>query len=161
MAEKYQDGDFDDALQIDWWTMDVPRFAKMILIGPVVTTQPGGLWLGAGLGHLKNGKTMKPTAFAKEYNWLLRGTVTWLMFVFVGLGFVGVAWNFAVMGYIFFSGGKLSDQGRKMFVFLLFLAMFTLIYNDSFRVPAVCLMFAYFALVIRRGAVSPCPETCG
>ncbi|MDO4319833.1 MAG: hypothetical protein Q4C34_04585 [Bacteroidales bacterium] len=165
MAEMYQDGVFDDALEVEWWTLDVPRFAKMILILPIMQREPGDIWLGAGLGHLKNGKHAEQTRFAKEYNWVLTGTVTWLMFMFVCFGIVGVLWFFGVFAWQMFGGGPVVDtNGKRVLAFMILTMLFIVIYNDSFRLPAQYLFFAYFGLLIHRKGVfaerpvNPCLE---
>lgn len=165
MAERYQDGEFDDALEVDWWTLDVPRFAKMILIIPVMQRQPGDIWLGAGLGHLKNGKHAEQTAFAKEYNWLLTGTVAWVVFVFVAFGIIGLVWFFIVFLWQVLSGGPVPDtNGRRMMAFVILTMLFVVIYNDSFRLPAQYLFFVYFGMLAHRKGVfvekpfNPSPE---
>lgn len=162
MAEMYQDGEFDDALAVEWWALDVPRFAKPILLKPIMDRYPGSTWMGMGLGHLKNGKHAEQTAFAKEYNWVLTGTMTWVTFLFVSFGVPGLLWFFISFGWQLCAGRTPTPNDRRVLAFLILITLFLVIYNDSFRVPVVCMLFAYMSLMIHRKptteAVNPCPE---
>ncbi|MDE6331741.1 MAG: hypothetical protein K2L80_03985, partial [Muribaculaceae bacterium] len=71
MAMRYFDGEFDDDLSVEWWAIDMPRYAKVALLLPVLAHEKGGMTWGTGVGTLKSGNVSEPTKFARDYKYML------------------------------------------------------------------------------------------
>lgn len=83
----------DEGLETDKiWAIDLPRFLKLTLVPEALDATKGGLLFGAGVGQFKGGTVMGRTYFSRNYNWLLRGTVPFLFYILIELGFMGVIW---------------------------------------------------------------------
>lgn len=146
-AQMVQDGDFDIDPD-DWWMVDVPRFAKMALITPYIAERPGGMWLGAGVGHFKGGRMAEQTKFARDNNWILQGTRPWFFSVFVQLGLVGFIWFLIVLGRDMFQGPIYGPYAARMMFFLAFSIFFVIIYNESMRLANFCVMFFFMTFYL-------------
>lgn len=149
-----QDGDYDIDPS-EWWVEDIPRVGKLVLIGPIITTTPGGSWLGAGVGQFKGEKGFEITEFAKENMWVLQGSKPWVFSMFVQMGFLGLIWGLAVLLRNIYI--RIGVPGQRMLVsriHLLLLLDFLLIllYNDLWRIMPFCLIVFYLAMGVRLSA---------
>ncbi|MCH5347612.1 MAG: hypothetical protein J1E63_10900 [Muribaculaceae bacterium] len=91
-----QDGTMDVDPR-EWWTVDIPRIAKLVLIAPELRDTEGGLLFGAGLGQFKGGTMSDVPRFARINEWLLNGSRPWIFFIIVQLGWIGYVWFVCLM----------------------------------------------------------------
>lgn len=158
IGQKVQDGLIEvDPTEV--WQMDVPRFAKIALIIPILTNENGGLLLGTGIGQFKGWVTGRLTPFAKEYEWILIGSRPTVFVMLVQLGLAGIGWLVWFLWQITFSGKTSRPLGRQLRVLLAFSFLMIMIYNDSLREPVVCaVMFGVLLAVRYFPAPEPKPE---
>jgi len=147
LAQRYFDGEFDDALSVEWWAMDVPRMAKLVLLYPVIRDEPGGYWTGVGVGHMKGTRTIKPTKFYKEYEWTLFGTRMLLLFIVMELGIPGLIWW--LWGFFRITGLRrkgLPYFDKRIALFITAQMVMAMFYTDYMRMAAPWMIFAYMLL---------------
>lgn len=144
-----QDGTMDVDPR-DWWTVDIPRFAKPVLMTPILRDETdGGTMLGAGVGHFKGGRVFALTSFAKRNSWLLQGSRPWSFFIYTQLGIIGLIWAIAVVCRDIFVRGSsrpFSWQIQTLIALALFLVLF---YNDSLRIFNFCTIVFYMTLSLK------------
>lgn len=144
----------DGEMEIDpdnWWTLDIPRFAKPVLITPMLRDETsGGVWLGAGVGQFKGGQVMSATPFARNNQWLLQGSKILLFFIYVQLGIVGLIWLLAVLGRDLWPRvNRHIPYSLPVQLFVVMDMLMIFIYNDSIRVLSFCIVFFYIALSVQ------------
>lgn len=159
VAQKVQDGVIEVDPR-DWWVVDIPRFAKFILVEPVLEETEGGLALGAGVGQFKGSSIIEATGFYNENQWLLQGSRPWLFFLFVQIGIVGILWWFCTAFYQYIVRGSRRPFSRQFQLFLWASISIILFYNDSFRELYFSLMIAFLIQSYRYvPADTPAGET--
>lgn len=147
MAQKLQDGDFDDSLESEWWTVDVPRYAKFAIVVPIMGSYPGGYLFGLGVGHFKGSRLLGTTDFAKEYQWAIQSSRVWAFTVFMQLGLLGIVWFLAFIAYIF-RGNLYGPMAKRVQLFLMACVFVIFFYNETFRLPNLCMMMFFILFVI-------------
>ncbi len=154
LAQKLQDGYFDEWMIApeDFWTVDIQRMSKLILLPDALKRQNGGMLLGAGLGQFKGGTFSDSTPFAREYKWLLQGSRPWPFFVLVQLGWIGLIWFFWMFIRNIFMRIKYDPVIRRMLILIGLAALLIQFYNDSLRYYYFCFALFYlsFAINIRQ-----------
>lgn len=153
MAQRLQDGEFDDNFdETYWWTVDVPRYAKFAILYPIMSNSPAKLFFGMGVGHYKGTRLMTPTAFARDYEWAIQGSRVWTYTVFMQLGLLGLIWNILYLVRIY-RGRVYGPLARQMRFFIGCCIVFVFIYNELFRMPNICVMlfFMLFVLHVNTG----------
>lgn len=133
----------------DWWTVDIPRLAKLVLINPEVRDSNGGIWLGAGLGQFKGGSLGEAPRFARINEWLLNGSRPWIFFMYVQLGLLGYLWYICVTIRNMRLRGSRYPSARKVFWLLLLMIMIIQFYNDSLRFFNFSLLIMYMTLYMQ------------
>lgn len=147
IALKVQDG-FYDMSETGVWVEDIPRFAKIFLVWPILDECPGGIWLGAGVGQFKGGRMMEKTEFASKNQWLLNGTKVWLFFLLVELGLFGVLWFCGTMINVLFQGKTHGHWAKRLRTFLLLDTILIFLYDSSFRSLNFCIVFFFLVMII-------------
>lgn len=132
VAIMVQDGDIEVDPR-DWWVVDIPRLAKIVLIIPELRDCRGGLSLGAGVGQFKGGTLVKETKFATYNQWLLQGSRPWVFFVITQLGVIGVIWWVLLCCCQIFTRHSKRPCAVKMQLLMALLLGIILLYNDSLR----------------------------
>ena len=140
-SEEYTKWLFDEDL---WEAEDIPRFTKLQILTEVAEDHPGHSWLGFGVGHFKghSGSVISASEFYKEYEWLILGTVPYLMHIWIQLGFAGIALVIA-----FFAANLRSTAYRNIdfniaaYVYLNVVIIF--FYNDSIRNALMMSVFCF------------------
>ena len=89
-SENYENGDYYELE--DQWAVDLPRFFKIAHVPEMLEKTKGGMWFGAGNGHLKGGSTLDKTEFARKNEIWFRGTIPLLFDLLVQMGIMGVIW---------------------------------------------------------------------
>lgn len=143
MYYKLEDGEFDFLWDNELWNIDVPRFAKIMLMFDLVKDCKGGMVCGAGIGQLKGQTNLGVTDFFKKNAWIIGGSKPWLFYLFIQLGFLGYLWFFPSIYYQYFSGPKMRFPGYQILIFILACSILMLFYGDSFRKINFCLIFFY------------------
>lgn len=143
----------------DFWSVDIPRFAKFgLVLTPLQEDTGGGLLLGAGVGQFKGGTLVQETDFAAENQWLLNGSRPWLFFLLVQLGIFGILWWIGVAVYQnFMKGSKWPLCVRVQILVGLCLCIIPL-YNDSLRIFNFCAVLAFFYILMRYFTGEPAEE---
>ncbi|MES1198314.1 MAG: hypothetical protein ABUL41_03460 [Chitinophagaceae bacterium] len=126
---------------------DVARFTKIQLGLALTSKEKTMLFFGVEYGTFKGGKSIEPSAFAKQYAWLLYGSVPYFFYLLINGGLLLVA---LVIISIFntllsknfdaepnYSNGLLFFSG-SIFVMMLF-------YNDAFRNQTF--LFCFISLI--------------
>lgn len=140
IGEMLQGGEFED----DDWVVDLPRFTKIMFYPALMESSNNSQWVGAGVSHFKGGTSLKVTRFADEYQWALTGTVPYLYFLLVQLGYIGaIGFIIYILIYGFSIGLKLHNRMLNIQVLLFVVVSIVLCYNDAFRVGVFNLIFCY------------------
>lgn len=141
-----QDGTIDVTETSNHWAVDIPRFAKLFLMPQIMEDSKGGMIFGAGLGQFKGGESLEMSQFAKENQWLLRGSRLWLFMILVELGFVGLAWYvFAMIKIVNWKECGYPMAKNVKIYFLLFVVII-LFYHEAWRYLLFCSIFIYIIL---------------
>lgn len=146
VGQMVQDG-LIEVSETQYWSVDIPRFAKLGLAPSIVDDTAGGDLLGAGIGQFKGGTSMDNTAFAKEYEWLLIGSRPWLFFMFIELGYLGILWWICTALYQFGIRRPRHLYARRMTIFMFCSLLIICVYNDSLRDLFFMLMLALLMML--------------
>ncbi|MCH5220423.1 MAG: hypothetical protein J1F20_07620 [Muribaculaceae bacterium] len=130
----------------DWAYVDIPRIMKLPLLATALEDSQGGWLTGAGVGHFKGGNTLEKTQFADDHIGLLFGTRMMLIFIGLPLGILGIIWLFFWYKNVLRFRFRFGDKPMKRKLFLLFLVIATLLYQDTFRYIIPCIIFYYISL---------------
>ncbi len=139
IGEMLQDGEFED----DDWGVDLPRFTKIMFYPALMESSGNSQLIGAGVSHFKGGTSLDLTKFADEYQWALTGTVPYLYFLLVQLGYVGVIGFVVYIMSGFFIGQKCPSRKLNIQILLFVVIVIVLCYNDAFRVGVFNMIFCY------------------
>lgn len=132
--------------QSDVWSVDIPRFSKIVMLPILFDDCNGGALLGAGLGQFKGGTTMEMSRFAKDNQWLLLGSRPWLFFVLVQLGAIGLVWFIIDMGWILNYKKRTYAYSKNIKIYLTVILALTFLYNDSLRFFQYCTILFFIDL---------------
>lgn len=121
---------------------DVPRMSKLIYLGLLNEQEPGHITAGFGIGQFKGGSQMAVSQFAKQYDWLLMGSVPYLFHIFIQLGLMGIVmlqvyWVLLALQRPAWSGAR--DISLQLMLLAVVLLIY--IYNDMLRNLAFCMVF--------------------
>lgn len=152
IGQKVQDG-LIEVDPTDVWQQDIPRFAKIGLMMPILHGTTGGIIFGEGIGQFKGWVTGRATSFAREYQWLMIGSRPMLFVMLVQMGLAGVIWLFWRLSLPVFQGrgGRPMEWQIRALVALCFLIV--MLYNDSLREIVVCTVLFYVLLAVRYQAL--------
>ncbi|MDE5643330.1 MAG: hypothetical protein K2I56_07540 [Muribaculaceae bacterium] len=150
LAIRYFDGDFDDDLSVEWWNVDLPRYAKVVLAIPVVAEEKGGAMFGTGVGTLKSGKVSEPTRFARQYEYMLFGTRIWPLFLYVSLGVLGIIWWIWAYCRIAFMKKVVGVMNKRVLLFLNLQILMIFFYSDFIRAVAPMVVFIFILFELRQ-----------
>ncbi len=151
VAIMVQDGDIEVDPR-EWWSVDIPRMAKLALVMPELRERKGGLWLGAGVGQFKGGSIVSETRFYSYNEWLLSGSRPWSFFVLVQLGFAGLIWYFGVICYDLFAKKVKNAFAVRNLLLIALCLLIILLYNDSVRFFNFCVMLFLLPLLLQYGS---------
>ena len=140
IGEMLQGGEFED----DSWDVDLPRFTKIMFYPALMESSDNSQLIGAGVSHFKGGTSLAQTKFAEDYHWALTGTVPYLYFLLVQLGYIGaIGFVVYILFYGFKIGQKLPNRMLNIQVLLFVVVAIVLCYNDAFRVGVFNMLFCY------------------
>lgn len=130
----------------DVWSVDIPRFTKILKLPELFGDCRGGAIFGAGLGQFKGGTTMEMSRFAKDNQWLLLGSRPWLFFVMVQLGIIGLIWFLIDIGWVLSYKKRTYIYSKNIKIYLTVILALTFLYNDSLRFFQYCTILFFIAL---------------
>lgn len=126
--------------------VDIPRFTKLVLVPEALDDSEGEEILGAGLGQFKGGSVLAISSYADRWHWLLNGSIPFLFFVLIQLGFCGVIWLFYnLITVIGPSDSRLIGKNIKFFVWIILTLV--MMYNDSLRFFPFCTIIFFIIMV--------------
>lgn len=126
---------------------DVPRFTKFLFLFNLQEDEPGHTLTGWGVGHFKGGTIVANSDFYSDNEWLFLGTLPYLFFMLVQLGWTGVVMMVAYFALMIFSkprAGLRRDYNLQLY--LLALLLLTMLYQDFLRNVLMCLVLFYIAM---------------
>lgn len=120
---------------------DVPRFTKLMYLALLNEQEPGHVLTGFGVGQFKGGTLMAQSDFAREYDWLLMGSVPYVFHVYIQMGVLGLV--LLVCYAVFLARKRPHGTHRDVNLQLMLLAVFLIVclYNDMLRNLAFCIIF--------------------
>lgn len=127
----------------DMWSVDIPRFTKLLELPTTLKPTKGGMTLGAGLGQFKGGTTMEASKFARDNHWMLLGSRPWSFYVIIQLGLVGLVWFFVAIARIINYKSKTYSYAKNIKLFLTVIILLSLFYNDSLIFFQYCTILFY------------------
>lgn len=143
----------DDEIEVDpeqWWVNDIPRFAKIALVIPILKNDTaGGVWWGAGVGQFKGSSVVGLTKFASKNQWLMFGSKVMIFFMLVQLGIIGLIWFIIVITRDLFPRKGSLPYSLQVQLFITADMLLIYLYNDSIRVLAFCMVFFYLSLAMQ------------
>ncbi|MCM1521222.1 MAG: hypothetical protein NC039_01055 [Muribaculaceae bacterium] len=142
----------DEGLDTDEvWAVDLPRFAKLVLVPYALESSGGGLMFGAGVGQFKGGNVVGLTKFQKDFKWMMNGTVIGLFWILLELGIFGTVWllvNLVTM--LYYPDNRKMAKNIKMYLAVIF----TLILLYDSQMTVISSMFIMF-YILMEGSVEP------
>ncbi len=149
LGQMVQDGIFDMDPE-DAWNVDIPRFSKLLLApGILEDDSRGGLWFGAGLGQFKGYKSDNIPKFAQKYQYLLRGTQTWLFTLFVQLGILGIIWFIATTIWELYAREGNFPMATQTRILVSSVLLMILVYGDHLRYLSTCTVIYYVMMSLQ------------
>lgn len=130
----------------DIWSVDIPRFTKIMWLPQTLEDSKGGMIFGAGLGQFKGGQSVEMSRFAKDNQWALLGSRPWSFFVIVQLGLLGLVWYIATAYRILSYKHRSYAFSKNIKVYLTVILSLVLLYNESLRSFQFCAILFYIAL---------------
>ena len=140
LAERLDEGEFGED---DDWSVDLPRFSRILLMPAVTARSDGGIFFGAGLSQFKGMSFLEQTKFAKEFEWFVNGTVLSSQMIFAQLGILGVIWALAYF-IVIFRHNKRPSRDKYLRAFIIIIFLLVMLYNQSLRFPVFCIPVFYF-----------------
>lgn len=121
---------------------DLARFIKFMAVPMLWEEKDHTTLWGYGIGQFKGGSVLEKTELAKEYEWLLHGTVmTFYMFA-LELGILGLAW-FIVFWIMQIRSKDKANRDTPIMIYLMILVAIIGLYNASFNNLAFSIIFMY------------------
>lgn len=143
----------------DVWESDYARGIKYALI-PTLLERGGSdkeIW-GYGVGQFKGGHGLDKTAFAKQYEWILRGTQTEVFDAAVELGYTGVGALFLYLFVIFRAFRRVgrANRNRRFTWWMAANILITISYTVGFdSVPFSCIAIFMIFISSRWSQLPP------
>lgn len=129
----------------DVWSVDIPRFTKILWLPQTLEDSKGGMIFGAGLGQFKGGQSVEMSRFAKDNQWALLGSRPWSFFVIVQLGLLGFIWYIATAVRILNYKRLSYAFAKNIKIYLTVILFLILFYNESLRTFQFCTILFYIA----------------
>lgn len=132
--------------ETDLWSVDIPRFTKILWLPQTLESADGGMTFGAGLGQFKGGSSVKMSKFAQENQWGLLGSRPWMFFVIVQIGVIGFIWYILSVYHILNFKHNSYDFAKNIKIYLSVILLLILFYNESLRSFQFCSVIFYIIL---------------
>lgn len=126
---------------------DFARGLKLAITPAIMNRNPPSWYVGYGIGQYKVGDAAKKVEFAKQYDWLLQGTMLQGHVIWLETGLIGVALYFIYWMAQLRMFKRHVPRNRQLQWFLgLNILIFTF-YNAPMLVLPFCILFLYLTLV--------------
>jgi hypothetical protein len=131
----------DDYLFGDiYYSEDVPRFTKIFMGWQLITEETKTMLFGVEYGIFKGGKMVETSQFGQSVQWLLSGTRPYLFFLILQGGLLLI---FGVFWLIMHINKFFASNNNKFKMFLLFIFLMILFYNDALRNHGFVVVFFF------------------
>ncbi len=134
----YDNEELDDGI-----VADIPRFTKYLLLPEINSHYPGHTVTGYGIGQFKGGTNIANSKFYSENEWMLRGTVPYGFHAYIQIGFFSILFFVLFWIRVYSLKDKNARINPNIQIYLWFLAILFLCYNDFYRYAFVCIVFFY------------------
>ena len=120
---------------------DVPRLSKLMYLAILNEQEPGHVFAGFGVGQFKGGTQIAQSDFAREYDWLLMGSVPYVFHVYIQMGILGLVLLVCYAIFLAWKRPQGANRDVNLQLMLLALTLIVGLYNDMFRNLAFCILF--------------------
>lgn len=120
---------------------DVPRLSKLMYLAVLNEQEPGHVIAGFGVGQFKGGTQMAQSDFAREYDWLLMGSIPYVFHVYIQMGVLGLLMFVCYAVFLAWKRPRGTQRDVNLQLMLLAVALLVCLYNDMFRNLAFCILF--------------------
>ncbi|MCM1222189.1 MAG: hypothetical protein NC548_47740 [Lachnospiraceae bacterium] len=128
---------------------DMARFLKLIITVPIMDRNPPSWFVGYGIGQYKVGGKADDVPFAKQYWWLLIGTIMQGHMIWIELGLIGVALYFIYWGVLLGIGRKLPGRNKQLQWFLGLNILLSTLYSCPMIIAPYAMTFIALILMSR------------
>ena len=121
---------------------DVPRLTKLMYLAVLNQQEPGHVLAGFGVGHFKGGTQIVASQFARDYDWLLMGSVPYVFHIYIQLGLLGLLLlqlYWVALALYRPQWASARDEGLQLMLLAVVLIIY--FYNDMLRNLAFCMIF--------------------
>lgn len=125
---------------------DLFRGIKFAAIPFVQMREPHAPYLGFGVGQFKGGSSIDKSEFAKEFDWLLKGTVMGIFAIIIELGYAGII-LIALFWWTVFRKQKDNVRNRQITFYLILTILLLGVYNNAFICVPFYLILIYISLI--------------
>lgn len=108
---------------------DMARALKFIVMPAIMNRNPPAWFVGYGIGQFKTGDSAKNVPFAKQYWWLMIGTVMQSHTIWLELGLIGVGLYFIYWPVMLCLGRKRKGRNKQLQWFLGLNVLLCTLYN--------------------------------
>ncbi len=126
------------------FALDLPRFTKLFLVPDALDFAKGGWFFGAGVGQFKGGSVIGATPFARNFAWLLSGSVPSLFFILIELGLLGTFWTLLQLFRTLFPPSS-APMGKNIMLFVLLIWLVVMFYDRQLLVFVPTFITTYVA----------------
>lgn len=127
------------------FSVDLPRFTKIILVPDAIKRTPGGLWFGVAPGQFKGESVLERTKFATINRWMMSGTTMTSFRTFIELGYSGLIWLVVCLGSLLLTPNAMP-YGRNIKLFLSGVWFLILFYDAQFSLWGCTFIMFYVAM---------------
>lgn len=132
------------------YTDEEPDFArglKFAITPAIMNRKPVTWYVGYGIGQYKVGDSAKSVPFAKQYQWLLKGTMIEGHLIWLELGLIGLGLYLLYWPIILCMGRSVPSRNLQLQCFLFINALIFTVYNAPMQSIVFCIIFLYLCLV--------------
>ena len=152
---------------------DFARGLKYAVLPIILSDTPHAWYVGFGPSQFKGGTTLEITPFAKEYEWLLRGTEMSVMSYLIDLGVAGLLWLAWYIIVLFRFFHRVRKRSKRITWNTVLILIISLAYVPLHTLPIPMIIFTFVAMMSSRvplfryaprpsgWLLKPMPETTG
>ena len=152
---------------------DFARGLKYAVLPIILGDTPHAWYVGFGPSQFKGGTTLETTPFAKEYEWLLRGTEMSVMSYLIDLGVAGLLWLAWYIIVLFRFFHRVRKRSKRITWNMVLTLLISLAYFPLHTLFIPMIVFTFVAMMSSRvplfryaprpsgWLLKPMPETVG
>ena len=122
---------------------DLARGLKFVVVPAIMDRHPISWPFGYGIGNYKVGDSAKSVKFAKEYQWMLRGTMIESHFIWLELGLIGLGLYFIFWFIVLRAFRHKVDRNLQLQWFLSINVLLITVYNSALNELPFYFIFMY------------------